>query len=508
MNLLSRKNALRLLLGATLAAPLATMAASPAGAATVSSSCTRYVAPTGAGDGATAATPMSFDSLVAYVNAGGRAGAVACLAGGSYGTAGSTYTFTKGGAVGSPVSIVKNPTATTDAVIAGRIVIGVGADNMVIGKLKFVGPGTGTASAYTVDANNVELIGNDISAPNRICISVGSGRRTTTKATGFVADGNRIHDCGTNLAKVGSPQAHGVYLEYSQGAIVRNNLISNPVGRGVQLFNDADGSLIENNIFDGNFAAVNFGGGTIGSSAVDPRPEDNIVQNNIVTNGVMWCNTIGECQKALAVQGNHEAAYAKPPSTDPLTKAGATWGNVVRSNCVYFPNASVAVTYNDWEPGFTYETTNKSVDPQYNNGSIGDFRLKTTSPCLGKGIRPAITSGAFTPAKTSVTASAILRSPLMTAGYRLQVRLCDTTVTTTTSTASCTGTWVAAPTASLAGTDATVSQTISGLLANRIYEARWVSWQALQAAPATTADLTSTVNYWTASAPAKFKTLA
>ena len=453
---------------------------------------------------------MSLTALMTYLNGGPRPGAVACLTGGSYGSATTTFTLTKGGTVGAPVSIIEHPAATTDAVIAGRIVIARGADNVVVGKLHLVGPGTGTASAYSIDANNVEFVGNDISAPNRICISVGGGLRSATttspKVTGFVADGNRVHDCGTNLAKTGSPQAHGLYLEYSSGAVVRNNLIRNPVGRGVQLFNDADGSLIENNIFDGNFAAVNFGGGTMGSASVDPRPENNVVQHNIVTNGVRWCNTSNQCQRALFVQGYHAASDASPPSNDPQTKVGATWGNVVRSNCVWFASSAVAVPYNDWEPGYRYETTNKFIDPQYNNGSVGDFRLKATSPCLGTGPRPILNGVSASATKTSITTAARLRSPIMTATYRLQVRLCATTITTVTSTVPCNGSWVNSTVAATAATDDSVNRTVSGLLANRIYEYRMVSWQALLSAPGPSVDYTATTQYWTATAPLKVKT--
>lgn len=512
MGRISRKHLSRFAVAVALSAPLGALGV-PAGATTVPATCTRYVAAgTPAGDGTAPGNPMSLTSLVSYVNATSRPGLVACLAGGAYGSPTATFTLTRGGGGGSPVSIVRNPSSTTDVVISGRLVVARGADNVLISNLRFVGPGPGTASAYSIDANNVELIGNDLSSPNRICISVGGGIRSVSaalpKVTGFIADGNRVHDCGTNLAKVGSPQAHAVYLEYSSGAVIRNNIVSNPVGRGVQLFNDADSTLIENNIFDRNFAAVNFGGGTGGSASVDPRPENNIVQNNIVTNGVQWCNTKNQCQTALFVQGNHEAAYASPPSTDPLTRAGATWGNVVRSNCVHFPNSATAVAYNDWEPGYRYETTNAAVDPQYNNSAGGDFRLKTTSPCLGKGIRPAIRTAAVTPASTSISASATLRSPWMTATYRLQVRLCSTAVTSVTSTTACTGTWVNSTSGSVAGTDTKVTRSVAGLSPNRIYEYRWVSWQALQSAPGAAVDYTLTTQYWTVSAPLKIKTLA
>jgi hypothetical protein len=61
---------------------------------------------------------------------------------------------------------------------------------------------------------------------------------------------------------------------------------------------------------------------------------------------------------------------------------------------------------------------------------------------------------------------------------------------------------------SLVGTDAKVTQSVPGLLANRIYESRWVSWQALLPAHGVTVDYDAAGQYWTASAPVKVKTLA
>ncbi len=514
MNTMTMTSTIRRIIAASLIAALASTApeTGTAGAAPVSASCTRHVGPgSPTGTGLTTASPMSLPKLLAVVNTTGGTGVVACLTGGAYGSATVEHRITRGGSAAQPLTLRKSPTATTEPVISGRLVVARGADHVQLAGLTFVGPGAGTTSAFSLDANGIELVGNDFSSPNRICISVGGGIRevspTLPKVTGFVADGDKVHDCGTNLARTGSPQAHGFYLEYSSGAIIRNNIVSNPAGRGVQLFNDADGSLIENNVFDGNFAAVNFGGGLGGSTSVTPMPENNVVRNNIVTNGVRWCNTRNQCQAALFIQGNHEAAYTSPPSSDARTKAPSSWGNVVRDNCVWFTNPTTAVTHNSWEPGYSYASSNSFVDPRYRNAAAGDFRLLPTSPCLGKGVRPTIGNATALATRTSATSSAVLRSPWMTATTRMQVRICAVGVVAT-ATQACTGPWQSSPATSMVAGDVRVTASVSGLVPGRVYEYRWVTWQALLTDPGVPADSQSGASYWTASTPGKVATPA
>jgi hypothetical protein len=173
---------------------------------------------------------------------------------------------------------------------------------------------------------------------------------------------------------------------------------------------------------------------------------------------------------------------------------------------VHFPDNTIAVAYNDWEPGYAYEASNTAVDPQYNNPAAGDLRLKTTSPCKGKGLRPGITAGGALVSSSSILGVAYVRSPWMTAAYRMQARLCDVGVLVT-STAPCTGTWITGTTASTIGTDIKVTAGLSGLLSSRVYETRWVTWQALQPAPsATYAGFTT--YYWMPSAAKKVQTAA
>ena len=74
---------------------------------------------------------------------------------------------------------------------------------------------------------------------------------------GVVIEHNRIHDCGvlpaTNLD-------HGIYVAEADHTMIRRNLIYDNADRGVQLYPDADGSVVTGNVIDGNGEGVIFGG--------------------------------------------------------------------------------------------------------------------------------------------------------------------------------------------------------------------------------------------------------
>ena len=72
---------------------------------------------------------------------------------------------------------------------------------------------------------------------------------------------NRIHDCGvlpaTNLD-------HGIYVAEADHTVIRRNLIYDNADRGVQLYPDADGTVVTGNVIDGNGEGVIFGGDSHG----------------------------------------------------------------------------------------------------------------------------------------------------------------------------------------------------------------------------------------------------
>src|SRR5207245_8215668 len=86
---------------------------------------------------------------------------------------------------------------------------------------------------------------------------------------------NRIHDCGRIPS---SNHDHGIYLAYSDNTKVLDNVIFDNADRGVQLYPDAQGTLIKGNVIDGN------GEGVIFSGAGGSASNDNVVEHNVITN--------------------------------------------------------------------------------------------------------------------------------------------------------------------------------------------------------------------------------
>ena len=92
----------------------------------------------------------------------------------------------------------------------------------------------------------------------------------------LVLERNVIHNCGP----AGSKFEHLVYLNHTRNAVVRwNTLTGNAGGWAVHLYDDADGTLVEHNLIDGNHGGVVFAGDSA------ERSDDNVVRDNIITFG-------------------------------------------------------------------------------------------------------------------------------------------------------------------------------------------------------------------------------
>ncbi|MDO8363793.1 MAG: right-handed parallel beta-helix repeat-containing protein [Actinomycetota bacterium] len=477
----NRSHALRRLaglLGTTTAAIALSFAGSPgtADAAPVPTACTLYASPIGS-DAGTGAADRPFQSLPRLA-AALTPGTVGCLRAGIYqlpsvpaarGGAVQLLNLTKGGTPAAPAVLRNAPGA--DVRVVGRIVITPAAANLVIAGLTLDGGGTlnDEASSVTVLANNVALKGNTITAPTRICVSIGAYGSSRVTVTGTVVEGNRIHHCGDDRAwgavRTGYAhnQEHGVYVEGARGTIIQHNIIDHNDARGVQLFADADGTVVQNNIIDANTSGINIGGWA-GAGFNYGRSEGNILRNNLITNS-----------SRMAVEVNWDGVAAP---TGSLT-------NLIDGNCVFGsnPNAVLGSTQ-----GITWAAGNRWADPQYNNLSSGDYRLTATSPCIGKGVMPTVQAVTPTAAtRTAITSTAVVSPHRMTAAYSLRVRLC--------SNATCTGTfgaWSSSATATAVDVvDVRVSGSVGALLPGRSYQAQWVVRQALLPAGSSGASTTS-----------------
>jgi parallel beta-helix repeat protein len=67
---------------------------------------------------------------------------------------------------------------------------------------------------------------------------------------------------------------HGIYANYTMGAKIEDNLIYDNADRGIQLYLDAKGTLVEGNIVDGNGQNL----------IINAYSSGNAVRNNVFSN--------------------------------------------------------------------------------------------------------------------------------------------------------------------------------------------------------------------------------
>ena len=134
--------------------------------------------------------------------------------------------------------------------------------------------------------------------------------------------------------------------------MITNNYIYDNADRGIQLYPDAQGTKIANNVIDGNGEGVLFSGDSGLASS------NNVVTRNIVSNAT--------------VRYNVESWW---PAGNPVGT-----GNVASDNCVW--NGAQGNVAD--EVGFS-ASGNKAANPLYANRTTKDFRLQSGSPCVGYG---------------------------------------------------------------------------------------------------------------------------
>ena len=197
-------------------------------------------------------------------------------------------------------------------------------------------------------ADNVVLRGNDITNQHMgICVNVTreDGERAPRNV---VIEGNRIHDCGELPA---TNHHHGIYIAKAVGTVVRGNWIYSNADRGVQLYPNADESIVTRNVIDGNGQGVIFGGGETSSS------DNNLVARNVITHSNLRHNVESHWQGPTGV------------------------GNVARENCVYGGARPANGGIETPHDGFVARG-NRTQDPGF-EPAARDFRLPGGSMCAG-----------------------------------------------------------------------------------------------------------------------------
>ena len=248
-------------------------------------------------------------------------------------------------AIAAP-DVVLTSSPGESATLAGRLWIKHGADRAVVEDLTLDGSNPEGKPSPTVNANGTTLRGNDITNDHSaICVSV-NNYSSEPPPRGVVIENNVIHDCGLLPA---TNHQHGIYVANARDTVVRDNVIYGNADRGVQLYPDADDSVVTGNIIDGNGQGVIFGGGPDSSS------DDNLVASNVITgSNIRW---------------NVQSHWQGPVGS----------GNVARGNCVWITSAD----YTGSPPGSGIEPAidgarafdNVVADPGYADPDAGDFRI-------------------------------------------------------------------------------------------------------------------------------------
>ncbi|HUT76280.1 MAG TPA: right-handed parallel beta-helix repeat-containing protein, partial [Polyangia bacterium] len=280
-----------LILSVVVAALGATVALFVPLASAQSESCNFVVAPNGSDQAAgTVAAPLrTVDELLDRLGQG----QTGCLRSG-------TYVADQFKVSTAAVKLTSYPGER--ATMRGRLRFNAGADGAVAEGLMLDGRNPGNLLGPLIYADRVVLRNNEITNYNTaICVDISDypGER---EPRGVLIEGNRIHHCGTLPA---TNHQHGIYVAHARDTVIRNNLIYANADRGIQLYPDADDSLITGNVIEGNGQGVIFGGDDNSSS------DRNIVEGNVIANST--------------IRYNVQSHWQGPTGS----------GNVARRNCVW-----------------------------------------------------------------------------------------------------------------------------------------------------------------------------
>lgn len=268
-----------------------------------------------------------------------RPGQTGCLERGTYDV---NLRFDHGGRRYAPLTLRSVPGQR--ARIVGRLYIPQGSNNVRVTDLTLDGRNREALPSPTVNATNAVFSNDDVTNEHTaICFNLGNPKYGIARGT--VIEKSRIHDCGVLPA---NNHEHGIYLANTIGARVVDNEIYNNADRGIQLYPDAQRTLITGNVIDHN------GEGIIISGDERTASSHNLIVGNVITDSV----TRADVESAWADSG----------------PVGV--GNVVAGNCVF----GGAQAIDESGGGFTARD-NDMLDPHYLDAGAANFSEPKGSPC-------------------------------------------------------------------------------------------------------------------------------
>jgi hypothetical protein len=330
-----------------------------AGHAGADTACNRVASPTGNdGSAGTLTAPWrSANYMIEHLNPG----ETGCFRGG-------TYAFSQAFFNRSAVTVTSYPGET--ATLRGTLKIEPGAEAVTVSNLSLVGKGATNIGPF-IFGNAAKFVNDDVTNEHtEICFVVGSADPSAPPTVGTVIEGSRIHGCGSSPS---TNQDHGIYVANSDGLIVRENWIYENTDRGIQLYPEAMGTQIYDNVITDNGEGVIVSDGSSG----------NVIRNNVIANShIRW---------------NIEASNLHGT------------GNVFSENCVwsevggYYGTNGGIMPAGERGPGLTV-TSNTVAQPQFQDASAANFT--NSSPCLSAPLG--------TPSETSAPAVEVTLQPTTT----------------------------------------------------------------------------------------------
>lgn len=315
-----------------------------AGSAGAAVTCDKVASPTGSDSAAgTAQAPYrTATQLVASISAG----QTGCLRAG---------TFVE------PLSVRKAGLTLTSypgerATLKGDLYVSAQGSGTTVSNLNLDGRGTTNTPSPVVNGDNVTFDNDDVTNyQTAICFVLGNSEYG--RAHNTVIENSNIHDCGKMPA---TGYEHGIYLDDSDHAVIRNNWIHHNAGYGLHFFPDGDNTMVTGNVIDSNGSGVIFSGEFV--DGVYETSDNNVIEHNLITNSDRSHNV--------------EDVYPQGQS--------AGRGNVVTENCIAGANGWYAEADGSGiahpQEGFS-ATNNLVADPRYVNADAGNYHLQSGSPC-------------------------------------------------------------------------------------------------------------------------------
>lgn len=301
--------------------------------------CTRFASPEGA-DGSDGSRATPFRTSQRLVDSLG-AGDVGCLDSGTYHE--RILSIRHGG--DSDRRVVLRSTPGQRALITGQIWIAESADYVTVALVDHDAtyePADPRPSPV-VNGDHALFYGMDVWSENGVCFYLGD--REWGVAFGTAIRHNRIHDCG----QPGLNRRHGIYIAQAVGTVIEGNAIYDNPDRGIQLYPNADDTVIRRNAIVGN------GEGVIFSGDYGDASSGNVVEENVIANS--------------RLRHDVEAWW---PEGNPIGK-----DNVVRRNCIWGGRFG---EIEEPEIGF-FAAENVIAPPQFADLGAADFQITAGTHC-------------------------------------------------------------------------------------------------------------------------------